>query len=523
MKRRHFFPPILSFPRQGGRDLTYPTHATAEDGSRSLVNEGFATLARGAGTRGMVVCQRDGLRKDTRSEENVTNRRPDMEPPLPAPHTDIATPGAPGHEAAQQRGAQRSWRPLRGLLRLRTFAALRHREFRLLWAGQAATAMAMWMDQVVRGWLMYELTNSPVQLGLVHGIQAIPILVLSPVAGSVADRYPRKLQVVVAQVLAGLMYAMLALLIMTGHIQPWHVYATAFLMAMVQTFHQPARAAMVADAVPPCQLTNAIGLTSIMFNVARSTGPALAGFLIATLGTASCYAAQVGFYLLAVVWTLWLRPDPSAATGGRGRVAHRASFGQSIVEGWTFSWHNEAVRAGLLIVMCASLCIMPFTTLLPVFARDLLGVGATGQGGLLTAMGIGAVGSAVLVASLGDRLPRGLLMLGGVTMYGLSVVAFAASPSFRLSLGLMTIVGLAHVSSYALVQTVIQTYSPSAFRGRTMAIFHMSSVVVTLGSMLAGALAALVGARWAVASMGATGALIMITIGVAQPRARLIR
>ena len=409
------------------------------------------------------------------------------------------------------------------MLRLRTFAALRHREFRLLWSGQAATAMAMWMDQVVRGWLMYELTNSPVQLGLVHGVQAIPILVLSPIAGSVADRYPRKQQVVVAEVLAGVMYAVLALLILTGHIQPWHLYATAFGMALVQTFHQPARAAMVADAVPPCHLTNAIGLTSVGFNVARSTGPALAGFLIATLGTASCYAVQTVLYLVAIVWTLLLRPDPSAATSSRGRAAHGASFGQSIIEGWTFSWRTEEVRAGLLIMMCASLCIIPFTTLLPVFARDLLGVGATGQGGLLTAMGLGALCSAVLIATLGDRLPRGLLMLGGVTVYGLSVAAFAASPSFRLSLGLMTLVGLAHVSSYALVQTVVQTYSPSAFRGRTMAIFHMSSVVMTLGSMLVGALAALVGARWAVASMGAAGALLAVTISVALPRARLIR
>ena len=381
--------------------------------------------------------------------------------------------------------------------------------------------MAMWMDQVTRGWLMYELTNSPVQLGLVHGIQAIPILVLSPVAGSIADRYPRKLQVVVVQVLAGVMYGVLAVLIMTGHIQPWHLYATAFGMAIVQTFHHPARAAMVADAVPASQLTNAIGLNSVMFNVARSTGPALAGFLIATLGTVSCYAFQTGFYLLAIVWTLWLRPTPSAATSGR--AVPGAAFGQSIVEGWTFSWRNGEVRAGLLVTMCAALFIMPFTTLLPVFARDLLGVGATGQGGLLTAMGLGALCSAVLVASLGDRLPRGLLMLGGVTVYGLSVAAFAASPSFQLSLGLMTLVGLAHVSSYALVQTVIQTYSPSAFRGRTMAIFHMSEVVFTLGSTLAGTLAALVGARWAVGSMGATGALIMVMIGVALPRARLIR
>jgi MFS family permease len=383
--------------------------------------------------------------------------------------------------------------------------------------------MAMWMDQVVRGWLMYELTDSPVQLGLVHGMQAIPILVLSPVAGSVADRYPRKLQMVIAQVLAGLMYAVLALLIITGRIRPWHVYATAFGMAIVQTFHQPARAAMVADAVPPDQLTNAIGLTSVMFNVARSIGPALAGFLIATLGTASCYAVQVGFYLLAIVWTLGLRPELSVATSGRGRVASGASFGRSIIEGWTFSWRNDAVRAGLLIMMCASLFIVPFTTLLPVFARDLLGVGATGQGWLLTAMGLGALCSAVLLASFGDRLPRGLLMLVGVTAYGLSIIAFAASSSFQLSLGLMALVGLAHVSSHALVQTVVQTYSPSAFRGRTMAIFHMSSVVMTLGSMLSGTLAALVGARWAVASMGAMGALFMVAIAVAQPRARLIR
>jgi MFS family permease len=383
--------------------------------------------------------------------------------------------------------------------------------------------MAMWMDQVVRGWLMYELTSSPVQLGLVYGIQAIPILVLAPVAGSVADRYPRKQQMAIAQMLAAVTYAGVAVLILTGHILPWHVYATAVAMAIVQTFQQPARAAMIADAVPPGQLTNAIGLTSIMFNVARSTGPALAGLLIATRGMASCYAVQTGLYLMAIVWTWRLRPDSGSATSLRGRAGSGASFGRSIVEGWIFSWRTEEVRAGLLVTMCASLFIMPFTTLLPVFARDLLGVGASGQGSLLTAMGLGALCSAVLIASYGNRLPRGLLMLGGVTVYGLSVVAFAASPSFRLSLGLMMLVGLAHVSSYALVQTVIQTYSPSAFRGRTMALFHMTEVVFTLGSLLAGTLAAFAGARWAAAAMGAAGALLTVAIGAALPRARRIR
>src|SRR5262245_10107857 len=337
-------------------------------------------------TRGLIMGELEGDGDQTRDGGAVLNRRP-------------------GGEL------------LGGLLRLPTFAALRHREFRLLWSGQAATAMASWMDQVVRGWLMYELTSSPVQLGLVYGIQALPILLLSPVAGSVADRYPRKWQMAIAQMLAVAMYVGLAVLILTGRIRPWHVYAAAVGMASVQAFHQPARAAMIADTVPPAHLTNAIGLNSIMFNVARSTGPGLAGFLIATRGMATCYAVQMALYLLAIVWTLRLSADSRAVTGAAVRAARGASFSGSVIEGWRFSWRTEEVRAGLLVTTCASLFIMPFTTLLPVFARDLLRVGATGQGTLLTAMGLGALCSAVLIASVGDRLPRGILMLGGVTVY----------------------------------------------------------------------------------------------------------
>jgi len=446
-----------------------------------------------------------------------------VESTLRSPTTDKEEAEAPASRATQQAPSRQSWRPLNALLQLRAIEALRHREFRLLWFGQVFSSTATWMDQVARGWLIYELTSSPLQLGLVRGVQAIPFLLLSPLAGSTADRYSRKTQVMVAQIMDGLLYATVALLIIAGQIQPWHVYVTAFGMAIVQTFQQPSRAAMVADAVPLGQLTNAIGLNAIVFNVARSTGPALAGFLIATFGTAGSYAVQAVFYFLATVWTVRLRPEQRSSASPRGDSAHGASFGQSIIEGWKFSWMNEAVRTGLLIVMFASLFIIPFTTLLPVFARDLLGVGATGQGLLLTAMGVGALCSSVLVASLGDQLPRGIFMLGGVTLYGFIVVAFSASPWFQLSMALMAIVGLCHVTSHALVQTVIQTYSPSEFRGRTMAIFHMSQVALTVGSMLIGALSSLVGARWAAASMGAAGALTMVVIYVALPRARLVR
>jgi MFS family permease len=424
-----------------------------------------------------------------------------------------------GDSVEPVRGA---WSSLRGLTRLRALNSLQHRDYRLLWFGHVFTSMAFWMDQVTRGWLIYELTDSTVQLGLVRGVQAIPILLLSPIAGSAADRYSRRTQILISQVIDGSMFAALALLIVTGQIQPWHVYVTAFGMAAVQTFQQPARAAIISDVVPTKNLTNAIGLNSIIFNVARSTGPALAGVLIASLGTGGAYGMQALFYLLATFWTLRLRAATRASGAGHG--GHGAvSFGQSIVEGWKFSWRNETVRTGLLITMLASLFIVPFTTLLPVFARDILNVGATGQGLLLTAMGIGALGSAVMIATFGDRMPRGLCMLGGVALYGVSVVAFAASPWFQLSMILMVIVGFANVCSHALVQTVIQTYSPAEFRGRAIALFHMGQVVMTVGSMLIGSLAAMFGTAWSVVLMGSAGALTMLAVHIVLPRAWRIR
>ena len=419
--------------------------------------------------------------------------------------------------------ARRLWRPFLSLSRTRALSSLQHRNFRLLWLGHSLTSMAYWMDQVSRGWLIYELTNSALQLGMVRGIQALPILFLSPVAGSAADRFSRKKQIVLSQIVDGCMYAALTLLIFTHAIKPWHVYLSAFVMAIDQTFLQPARAAIIADAVPRDHLTNAIGLNSMIFNTARSTGPALAGILIARYGTAGSYATQAIFCMLATLWTMQLRSRPQSSPTADDVSTSDSSFFRSVVEGWKFSWQNEEVRTGLLVVMLVALLIVPFTTLLPIFARDILSVGAAGQGLLLTGMGVGALGSAVVIASLGDRMMRGLFMLGGAALYGLSVVGFAASPWFRVSMVLMVIIGVANVFCNALVQTVIQTYSPSKFRGRTMAIFQLSNVVMTTGSMLLGTLATALGTQWAVGLMGAAGALMVLFIHVTLPRAWRIR
>jgi MFS family permease len=228
-------------------------------------------------------------------------------------------------------------------------------------------------------------------------------------------------------------------------------------------------------------------------------------------------------YGLATLWTLKLTDTRVARHERAGQAAQDHGFARSILEGWKFSWRKMEVRAGLLVVAFASLFIIPFSTLLPVYARDVLGVGASGQGLLLTSMGVGALASAVLIASLGDRMPRGVFMIGGVGVYGLLVAGFAFSPSFGVSLALMAVIGLCHVASHALVQTVIQAYSPREYRGRTTALFHMMQVILMAGGLLIGALSSLLGAQCATAAMSLAGTAAMVGIYLLIPQAWKIR
>jgi len=423
-------------------------------------------------------------------------------------------------EADQERA--RRWGVPTSVLRFPLFDAVHHRDFRYLWLGQSCTSMAMWMDQVARSWLLYELTSSAWQLGLLQGLQALPMLLLSPVAGTAADRYDRKLQIMAVQILDAVMYAILAALIITGQIQPWHVYVSAVFHSIVSTFHQPARAAMVSDAVPPRDLTNAIALTSVSFNVSRSAGPALAGMLIALVSTAACYTVEGLLYLAATLVTIPLPARLRFPDRASVRQSRAHSFASNIVEGWRFSWRNDTVRSALLVVTSAALFILPFAALLPVFARDILGVGAPGQGLLLTAMGVGAFCSSVVVAALGDRLPRGMIMLGGVVLYGLTVILFAHSTLFALSIALMVVAGLFHVTTHTLTQIVVQAYTPPEFRGRTMAILQQTHVVQMGGGLVLGGVAALLGAPMAITVMATIGTLVAVAIFATVPEARRI-
>src|SRR3954462_15498020 len=171
----------------------------------------------------------------------------------------------------------------------RAFKALHYRELRLICGSQVFGNIGMWMDELSRGWLMYQLTDSVVQLGLVRGVQFVPTLLTSPFAGTAADRYSRKTLLLVSQTMQGLSFAVLALLIFSGHIAPWHVYVIAVVAGVMQAIQQPARSAIVTDTVPLELLTNAIGTSTLICNGSRLSGPALAGALIAIAGTSGAY------------------------------------------------------------------------------------------------------------------------------------------------------------------------------------------------------------------------------------------
>jgi len=400
---------------------------------------------------------------------------------------------------------------------MRTFESLAVRDFRLLWLGQAGNTVGQWMDQVTRGWLMYELTGSPLELGLTMAARAAPLLLLSVVAGVVADRYGRKRQLIISQVTNAALNWLLAGLVLTGHVQTWHVYVTALLAGAVMAFQQPARQAMIPDLVDSAHLGNAIGLQSLAFNASRSIAPGIAGVLIALVDVGGSYLVQGLIYAIATVWTVQIREPGQPRTSGH---ASAVSFRAGLVAGGRYIWGNRPVRTVMLIVLIPALLGQPYTSLLPIFAKDVLDVGSTGQGFLLSALGIGALGGAVTVATLGTTNRQGQFILGGATVFGLAMLGFALSPWFSLSALMMGVVGLCDTTYGTQANTIIQLYTESSMRGRVMGVYFLNRGLVPLGSLLAGALASLFGAPLTVALMGISCASVALLVAFTAPEVR---
>ncbi len=403
------------------------------------------------------------------------------------------------------------------LLQSRTFESLAIRDYRYLWLGQLSTSMGQWMDQVTRTWLIYALTQSPLQLGLVSAVRGVPLIAFGTIAGAVADRYGRKRQLIIAQVVNAILNIVLATLVLTGEVQIWHVYVTGFLAGTVQAFQQPARQVLINDLVGGKHLLNAIALNSAALNLSRSVGPAVSGILIQTMGVDASYYIQAGLYIVATVWTVQIRVPDAGTHVADPNQARNESLLDSARAGMAYVVSNHLILALMVLGLAPMVLGMPFMSLMPVFAIDVFHGGAETQGLLLTMLGVGAVAGALTVASLGRRQTSGKFLIAGAAGFGISLMLFSRSPVTTVAIFFALLAGFFNSSYTSQDQTIIQLLAPPALRGRVLGVYLLNRGLMPFGSLLAGVLASLLGAPWAVTIMGASCLLLAVAMGFLVP------
>jgi MFS family permease len=375
--------------------------------------------------------------------------------------------------------------------------AFRHRNYRLFFAGQLTSLVGTWMQTVAQSWLVYRLTGSATLLGVVGFASQFPIFLLSPVAGAVADSYPRRHTMIIIQTSMMLLAFPLAALTLTHRIQVSHIVVLAILLGFVNAFDIPVRQSFVAEMVGREDLINAIALNSSMMNGARIIGPAVAGILVSVVGEGWCFLLNGLSYLAVIVGLLFI-------TAGNTRPHdHQGSRMEAILEGFRFALQTRPVKALLLLLGVVSLMGMPYSVLMPIFAEDILQGGAKGLGLLMGASGVGALlGAAVLAGRQGVR-GLGRWVMFACAGFGVSLILFSMSRHFWVSTLLLVPVGFSMMVQMAASNTLIQSMVPDRLRGRVMALYSMMFLgMAPFGSLLAGVLANLMGAPVTVALGG---------------------
>jgi MFS family permease len=368
----------------------------------------------------------------------------------------------------------------------------------LYFAGQLISLIGTWMQTVAQAWLVYRLTGSELLLGMVGFTSQIPVLLLAPIGGAVADRLPRRTIMVITQSLATVQAFVLAALTLTGTVHVWHVLVLAGLLGLVNAFDIPTRQSFVVELVGKADLQNAIALNSSMFNGARMVGPAVAGLTVAAVGEGWCFFLNGVSYLAVIAGLLLIRLQR------RPVPPQRASLLQNLAEAADYIRGKAPVRLLLIMLAISALMGMPYQVLMPIFAQDVLHAGPRGLGWLMSAAGVGALGAALLLAT--KRHVAGLERWVGRAAFGFGValIAFTTSHTFWLSLLFMLCVGFAMMTQMASSNTLLQTMVPDALRGRVMAAYTMMLMGMTpFGALIGGAIAHRIGAAATLASGGA--------------------
>jgi MFS family permease len=403
--------------------------------------------------------------------------------PSPTQHKDSHEPAAGGGN----RG------PLPAAIR-----ALKHRNFQLFFGGQLISLVGTWMQSVAQSWLVYRLTGSSVLLGLVGFSSQIPVFLLAPIGGIVADRKNRQRIIIITQTVAMLLAFALAALTLSGLIKVGHIFAFAAMLGVINSFDIPARQAFIVDMVGKEDLINAIALNSSMFNGARIIGPAVAGVLVAAIGEGWCFFANGASYVAVIAGLLMMK------VAIRPRPAHGGSPLADVIEGFRFAGQTGPIRALLLLLGVVSLAGMPYAVLMPIIADRILHGGASGLGVLMGASGVGALAGALSLAGRKGVAGLGRWVAFSSAGFGVGLILFSLSRTFWLSAALLVPVGLSMMVQMASSNTLIQTMVPDHLRGRVMAVYSMMFMgMAPVGSLLAGVLAGRLGAPSTVAAGGA--------------------
>lgn len=395
----------------------------------------------------------------------------------------------------------------------RVLGALRHRNYRLYFAGQVISTAGTWMQSVALPWLALLLTHNGFLVGLALAVQFTPILLLGPFGGLVADRFPKRRVLLVTQTAYILPAASLFLLTQSHLAQYWMVLVAALAVGSVNVIDVPSRQAFVIDMVGREDLLNAIALNSTIFNASAVIGPSVAGLLIAYVGLPFCFLFNAVSFLAAIAALALMRNLPSLVRSGQVEtllVRLRA--------GLSYARRDAVVGTLLLNVAVFSLFSMNRMTLFPLFAEYVLRVGARGFGFLTAAQGLGALCGALTLALLQQRLARGPVQFAIGLAWCLFLIAFSLSRIFPLSIGLLLLAGFCQIAFIASSNTRIQAQTPDHLRGRVMALYAQSlQGVGPIGSLQAGAFASLFGPPLAMAFGAVVSGVFLIASRLLRP------
>jgi MFS family permease len=403
--------------------------------------------------------------------------------------------------------------------------ALTHRNFQLFFSGQLISLIGTWMQTVAQSWLVYRITKSSLLLGSVGFASQIPVFLVAPIGGMVADRVNRHRVVIATQTASMILALILATLTLLNIVTVPEIFVLAALLGVVNAFDIPGRQSFLVDMVGRDDLMNAIALNSSMFNGARVIGPAIAGILVAKIGEGWCFFANGVSYIAVIVGLLLMKIECVRRSKSDSPLA-------DIMEGFRWASHTGPIRMLLMLLGLVSLVGMPYTVLMPVFADRVLHGGASGVAAFVHAkdpgavrLGVlmGATGVGALLGALTLALRSGVRGLGRLIVitcagFGLSLIVFAASKSFWLSATLLVPVGFCIMLQMACSNTLIQTMVPDVLRGRVMSVYSMMFMgMAPFGALLGGAIADRLGAPWTVAIGGAASIVGAVLFGRKLP------